>query len=738
MNSANTTLKVSEARPNDVGRGIVRLDPKILEQLDLGAGDVIQISGKRTTAALCWPGHREDFGTGIIRMDSYLRSNAGVGLDEKVSIHKITVKPAEKVTLAPSEPLRIIDGEDYFAELLEGRVVTTGDVVPVGIMGRRVDFWVSRIHPHAESAIVSPSTGIIVSDVPKDLKDFRKIPKISYEDIGGLNAEVQKLREMIELPLRHPELFERLGVEAPKGVLLHGPPGTGKTLLARAVAHETFAHFSTISGPEIMSKFYGESEERLREIFKEAEENAPSIIFIDELDSIASKREELTGEVEKRVVAQLLALMDGLKSRGKVVVIGATNRPNAIDPALRRPGRFDREIEISVPSSEGRLQILQIHTRNMPLVNEIDLKKLANISHGFVGADLQALCKESAMRALRRVLPEIDLEQENIPVDFLNRISIEMKDFEETLKEIEPSALREVFLELPNVQWEDVGGLAAVKEELEEAIEWPLRYPEVFSYATAKPAKGILLHGPPGTGKTMLAKAVATVSQANFISVKGPELLSKWVGESEKAVREIFRKAKQASPCVVFFDEIDALAPFREGTNSTSHVTERIVSQLLTELDGIEEMKGITVIAATNRLDMIDPALLRPGRFGRLLFVGLPDFEARKNILKIHNKGRPLSTDVSFEDLAKESEGYTGADLAEISNSAVMLAIRQYLHTHNYANDSNAESIDLVIEPKHFKEATVDLRRNSRQANSKSSLESQSQAAKMPTVSTTI
>ncbi|MFQ5997679.1 MAG: AAA family ATPase, partial [Candidatus Bathyarchaeia archaeon] len=448
MNSHKPTLKVSEAQPNDVGRGIVRLDPKILEQLNLGAGDGIQITGKRTTAALCWPGYREDFETGIIRMDSYLRSNAGVGLDEKVSIEKITVNPAEKVTLAPSEPLRIIDGEDYFAELLEGRVVTTGDIVPVGIMGRRVDFWVSNIHPHNESAIVSPSTGIIVSDVPKDVKDFRRIPKISYEDIGGLNAEVQKLREMIELPLRHPELFERLGVEAPKGVLLHGPPGTGKTLLARAVAHETFAHFSTISGPEIMSKFYGESEGRLREIFKEAEENAPSVVFIDELDSIASKREEMTGEVEKRVVAQLLALMDGLKSRGKVVVIGATNRPNAIDPALRRPGRFDREIEIRVPNSEGRLQILQIHTRNMPLVNDIDLKKLASISHGFVGADLEALCKESAMRALRRVLPEIDLEQENIPVDLLNRISIEMQDFEETLKEIEPSALREVFLEL--------------------------------------------------------------------------------------------------------------------------------------------------------------------------------------------------------------------------------------------------------------------------------------------------
>jgi len=535
------------------------------------------------------------------------------------------------------------------------------------------------------------------------------VPSISYEDIGGIKNEVSRLREMIELPLRHPELFKRLGVEAPKGVLLHGPPGTGKTLLAKAVARETNANFYTIGGPEIMSKFYGESEERLREIFKKAEENAPAIIFIDEIDSIAPKREEVSGEVERRVVAQLLSLMDGMSSRGKVVVIGATNRINAIDPALRRPGRFDREIEIGVPDKEGRLEILQIHTRGMPLEKDVDLGTIANMSHGFVGADLQAVAKEAGIRALRKVLPEIDLTTENIPSDILKKIVVTMDDFLSVIKEIEPSALREVFVEIPDVKWEDIGGVAEVKQELQEAVEWPLKYHGLFVHSDATPPKGILLYGPPGTGKTLMAKAAAHESEANFISIKGPELLSKWVGESEKGVREIFRKARQASPCIVFFDEIDAIAPTR-GLGSDSHVTERVISQLLTELDGLEVLSDVIVIAATNRPDIIDAALLRPGRFDRLLYVPPPDKEARTQIIKIHTSKKPLADDVKIDALSVQTEGYTGADLAGLASAAVMLALREHIEKYKDPKKAEEAKSELKVSMKNFEEAMKKIR----------------------------
>ncbi len=651
MPEKTATLRVADALQRDVGRGIARIDPKVVQELGLTSGDVVQIVGKRKTNALCWPAHEQDYGKGIVRIDGYLRNNAGVSIDDKVTIRKIDAKIAERLMLAPTEPLRIVGGEEYLSQLLEGRVLSRGDFVPINIMGRTVNLVVTNTSPPAEAVIVTEGTEVLVGEQVKE--PIRAIPKISYEDIGGLRPVIQKVREMIELPLRHPELFERLGVEAPKGVLLHGPPGTGKTLLARAVASETNANFLSIGGPEIMSKYYGESEERLRDVFKEAQENAPSIIFIDEIDSIAPKREEVTGEVEKRVTSQLLSLMDGLQSRGKVVVIGATNRPNAIDPALRRPGRFDREIEIGVPDRDGRLEVLEIHTRGMPLAEDVDLKKLADVTHGFVGADLESLAKEAAIRALRRILPEINLEAQSIPGDILNKIIVKMADFQDALKEIEPSAMREVLVEIPDVTWDQVGGLEDVKEELREAVEWPLKYPDLFAQLNATPPKGLLLYGPPGTGKTLLAKAVAHESESNFISVKGPELLNKFVGESEKAVREVFRKARQASPCIIFFDEIDSVAPTRGSSGGDSHVTERVISQFLTEMDGLEELRNVIIIAATNRPDIIDSALLRPGRFDRLLFVPPPDLEARKQIFKIHTRKTPLAA----EDAKKRAKG---------------------------------------------------------------------------------
>lgn len=698
---SQVSLRVAEAQSRDVGRGIARIDPKVSSEIGLSAGDVVEIHGKKKTVAIYWPGYQEDTGRGIIRIDGYTRNNAGAGIDEKVEVKKVEAKEAKKITIAPTEPLRITGGEEYLKQILENRVISRGDLIPLGIMGRRINLIVTAVQPPSPAVMVVPSTNITLSDKPaKEIQ--MEVPQVSYEDIGGLTEEIRKVREMIELPLRYPELFERLGVEAPKGVLLHGPPGTGKTLLAKAVASETNANFTSISGPEIMSKFYGESEGRLREIFEQAQQNAPSIIFIDELDSIAPKREEVTGEVEKRVVSQMLALMDGLQSRGKVVVIGATNRPNALDPALRRPGRFDREIEIGVPNKDGRLQILQIHTRGMPLEKDVDLTQLASVTHGFVGADLEALTKEAALHALRKILPEIDFEADTIPAEILNKIIVNMNDFQEALKEIEPSAMREVLVEVPNVKWTDIGGLAEVKEELQEAIEWPLKYPEIFAYMNTAPPKGVLLYGPPGTGKTMLAKAVANESEANFISIKGPEVLSKWVGESEKAIREVFRKARQAAPTIIFFDELDSITPVRGSGFGSSQVTERVISQILTELDGLEELKDVVVIGATNRLDIIDTALLRPGRFDRLLNVPVPDLEARKDILKLHLEKKPLADDVKIDELAQRTNGYTGADLAALANTTSMLVIKEHITKSKTLEKAKENLKDLKISMKDF------------------------------------
>jgi transitional endoplasmic reticulum ATPase len=655
---------------------------------------------------LLWSSQPDDYGKKLIRIDGYTRNNIGTGIDDTVTIRKVTVKKAEQVILAPTEELNIVGLEDYLPELLEGRVVTKGDIVTLNTMGRRIGFAVTGTSPPDAASLIDSKTEFVIGSVPKAAA--KGVPRVSYEDIGGLKNEVQKVREMIELPLRHPEIFERIGIEAPKGVLLHGPPGTGKTLLAKAVANETNANFYSIGGPEIMSKFYGESEERLREVFKEAQENAPSIIFIDEIDSIAPKREEVSGDVEKRVVSQLLTLMDGISSRGKIVVIGATNRPNALDPALRRPGRFDREIEIGIPDEQGRLDILLIHTRGMPLTEDVDLASIARVTHGFVGADLEALSKEAAIRSLRRILPEINLEQPKIPAEILNKIKVTKQDFDEALKDVQPSAMREVLVQRPNVKWDDIGGLQQIKEELAEAIEWPLKHADLFAQADVNPPKGILLYGPPGTGKTMIAKAVAATSEANFISIKGPELISKWVGESEKGVREVFRKARQAAPCVVFFDELDAIAPRRGGSEGDSHVTERVISQMLTELDGLEDLKGVVVIGATNRPDIIDEALLRPGRFDRILEVPVPDKEARKQIFQIHTRKKPLESDVNIDKLVEMTDGMTGADIAAIVNAAAMTAIKEHVRQ---------KGSKLKISMKHFETALDKINRKSSNNN---------------------
>ncbi|HEY3526768.1 MAG TPA: CDC48 family AAA ATPase [Nitrososphaeraceae archaeon] len=708
------TLKVAEAEQRDVGRKIARVDPDVIEQLNITSGDALELAslGKKTTV-LSWPARSNDRGKGLIRIDGYTRNRLDVGVNDQIEVKRVESKDAKSITFAPTEPLRIVGAEEYLAEYLNGQLMTKGDTIPLNVMGQRVDLVVISTNPSGP-VIVNESTKVTVSEESAKAVQVSKeggVPSITYEDIGGLGNAVGRVREMIELPLRHPELFKRLGVEAPKGVLLHGPPGTGKTLLAKAVANETNANFYTIGGPEIMSKYYGESEEKLRSVFEQAEKNAPSIIFIDEIDSIAPKREEVSGEVERRIVAQLLSLMDGMSSRGKVVVIGATNRVNAIDPALRRPGRFDREIEIGVPDRNGRLEILQIHTRGMPLAKDVNLEKLADISHGFVGADLQSLSKEAGIGALRKILPEIDLSSESIPVETLRKIIVTMQDFMDVVKEMEPSAMREVFVEVPDVQWEDIGGLSSIKQELQEAVEWPLKYQGVFTYADAVPPKGILLYGPPGTGKTLIAKAAANESEANFISIKGPELLSKWVGESEKGVREVFRKARQAAPCLIFFDEVDAIAPRRGGSfGGDSHVTERLISQLLTELDGLEILTNVVVIAATNRPDIIDPALLRPGRFDRLLYVPPPDRDSRLQIIKIHTKKKPLADDVDTNQLAGGTEGYTGADIASLSSAAVMLALREHVSKYKDPKEADSHIQELKIHMRHFEEAMKKIR----------------------------
>jgi transitional endoplasmic reticulum ATPase len=705
--SAGSRLRVAETSSRLVGHGIAAIDPKVMEDLGLSAGDVVEISGKgKKSHAVLWTGYPEDYGRGLIRIDGYTRNNIGVGIDDTVSIAQVQAKEAQEVVLAPTEPLSIEGLEEYLPEVLENHVLTKGDSLPLNIMGKKIDFVVDSTSPPG-AAVVTLETRFRLGTMHKPLNTG--VPRITYEDIGGLTKEVQKIREMIELPLRHPEIFERVGIEAPKGVLLYGPPGTGKTLLAKAVANETNANFYSIGGPEIMGKFYGESEERLRNIFKEAQENAPSILFIDEIDSIAPKREEVSGELEKRIVSQLLTLMDGLESRGKVVVIAATNRPDALDPALRRPGRFDREIEIGIPDEKSRLEILQIHTRGMPLESDVKLEEMARVTHGFVGADLQALGKEAAILAVRRVLPEINMEQTKVPAKTLNKIKVKMQDFQDALRDVQPSAMREVLVQAPDVKWEDIGGLTDIKEELTEAVEWPLKYGKLFEKGDVKPPKGILLHGPPGTGKTMIAKAVANESEANFISVKGPELISKWVGESEKGVREVFRKARAAAPCVVFFDEMDAIAPRRSSGESDSQVTERVVSQILTEMDGLEELKGVVVLGATNRIDIIDEALLRPGRFDRILRVPPPDKEARIEILKIHTKKKPLAKDVDITKLAEKTEGSTGADLSAVANAASIASIKRYLKVHGKEPEGGTGDFEITMAD--FEEAIKDMKR---------------------------
>ncbi|OPY23772.1 MAG: VCP-like ATPase [Methanobacterium sp. PtaU1.Bin242] len=698
-------LKVAEAFSQaDVGRSIARIDPQCMEKLGLIDGDIIEIEGKKLTANAV-ASSQSDIRLGIIRIDGYIRKNAGTSIGEEVTVRRAKVKEAHKVVLAPVDQHVMIQGD--VKGVFSGRVFTKGDIIVTGVRqpptlssGFFDDFFGEtgrNFSPMGEIklAVVSTKpagvvkiTGMSQVEVQPNPVDVSKLDgvktliDVTYEDIGGLKEEVKKVREMIEIPLKRPELFERLGISPPKGVLMHGPPGTGKTLLAKAVANETDAHFIAIQGPEIMSKYVGGSEERLREFFEEAEENSPSIIFIDEIDAIAPKREEVSGEVERRVVAQLLTLMDGLKTRGQVVVIGATNRPDALDTALRRPGRFDREIEIGVPDKDGRWEVLQIHTRGMPLDENVDLDEIAEITHGFVGADLESLCKESAMRVLRRVLPDIKADEE-IPQETLKKMIINKKDFKEALKEIQPSALREVLVQVPNINWEDIGGLESAKQELREAVEWPLKYPDNFEKFGVRPPKGVLIYGPPGTGKTLLAKAVANESESNFIAVKGPELLSKWVGESEKGVREVFRKARQTAPTVIFFDEIDSLASTRAGGSSDSGVTQRVVNQLLTEIDGMEELQDVAVIAATNRVDILDPALVRPGRFDRHIKVDTPDEKARIEIFKVHTKKMPLAEDVDMERLAKKAEGYSGADIEAVCREAVMLALRENLQAEN-------------------------------------------------------
>jgi transitional endoplasmic reticulum ATPase len=704
MNKDNAPLilKVKEALPKDVGRAIVRIDPEDMKTIGLEVGDIVEIEGKRKTPAKVMPCYAEDRGKKIIQMDGISRENSKVGLDEKVSIRKIYYRPANKITLLPltvSSLLQRDKDTKYIGSLIEGLPVTQGDRVRATLFGSRsCDFKVLDTIPDGV-VLIGPLT--VVRTEIKGLEESRQA-KISYEDIGGLAPQIQRIREMIELPLRYPEVFERLGINAPKGVFLFGPPGTGKTLIARAVANETDAYFTSISGPEIMGRFYGESEARLRSVFEDAQKNAPAIVFIDEIESIASKREEMGAEkqVERRVVAQLLALMDGLESRGQVIVMAATNVPNIVDPALRRPGRFDRELSIPIPDKNGRLEILQIHTRGMPLAEDVSLEKLAEITHGFVGADIEALARESAMSALRKILPKIDFEMADIPYETLMELQVTMDNFLEAMKEVEPSAIREVFVEVPDVKWDDVGGLEDIKEELKEAVEWPLKYSDLFKKANPNPPKGILLYGKPGTGKTLLGKAVANESGVNFISIKGPQLISKYVGESERGVREIFKKAKQAAPTILFLDEIDSLVPRRGSSSTDAHVTERVISQFLTEMDGIEELKGVVVLGATNRLDLVDPALLRSGRFDLLLELPVPDEKTREEIFRIHTKNKPLTEDVDLKSLAKETEGKVGSDIEFICRKASMLAIREYL-----SNEQRAMSKELKISMRHFEEA---------------------------------
>jgi len=675
---SEVVLKIDEIPQQHVGRGRAIIDPKIMEDTNWNAGQILELTYNKKTHVKLWSGSPEEYGTGVIKIDGITRQNIGAGIGDKVSVKSVEAVNAEQIVLSPTEKIAIDGLQEYMIYNYLNHVFTTGDTISLSTqMGGRVQFVITNTKP-SKPVIVTENTIFKLGPMTKAID--ATIPRITYDELGGLKNEVQKIREMVELPMRHPELFEKIGVEAPKGVLLYGPPGTGKTLLAKAVAGETNAHFISLSGPEIMGKYYGESEERIREIFKQAEDNSPSIVFIDEIDSIAPKRDEVSGELEKRIVSQLLTLMDGMKSRGKVVVIAATNRPDSIDPALRRPGRFDREIEIGIPDDEGRHEILSIHTRGMPIDEKVDLKKISKTTHGFVGADLEVLSKEAAMRSLRRILPEIDLDEEKISTEILQKIEITSEDFRDALKEVRPSALREVQVQIPNVSWDDVGGLVELKEELRQAVEWPIKHKEAFDYVNVETPKGILLHGPPGTGKTLIAKALAKMTESNFISIKGPELLSKWVGESEKGVREIFRKARQVAPCIIFLDEVDALVPRRGSGGSGSHVNESVVSQILTEIDGLEELHDVLIIGATNRLDIVDEALLRPGRFDRIIEVPNPDTKGRDQIFKIHTKKKPLAEDVSFSKLVELTEGFNGAEIAAVTNRAATAALKRYVN----------------------------------------------------------
>ncbi len=723
MEKEKVSLKVAEAVQDDVNKGIVRIDSNFMKKLGIKPGEIVEIKGEKTTVAIADRAYPGDIGLNIIRMDGLTRRNAKTGIGELIGVSKADIQVAKKITIAPARKGIIVKASpNIFKSGLTGRAVLKGDIISLGGARRRRmslsgsplfdDIFMGSlpIHPNfgfgdlkfvvastmpKQAVIIADETEIEFKPEAVDIEED-SVPEVSYEDVGGLDEEIKKIREMVELPLKHPEIFERLGVEPPKGVLLHGPPGTGKTLLAKAVANETNSHFIVINGPEIMSKFYGQSEENIRNKFEEAEKNAPSIIFIDEIDAIASKREETKGEVERRVVAQLLALMDGLKSRGKVVVIAATNVPNILDPALRRPGRFDREIDIGVPRVGGRLNILKIHTRNMPLAKDVDFNELARITHGFVGADLASLAKEAAMVVLRRVLPDIKYDKEEaIPKEVLEKLQITKNDFKEALKYVRPSAMREVLVEVPNVKWGRIGGLENVKQELKEAVEWPLNHPEAFKRLGVSPPKGILIYGPPGTGKTMLAKAVATESESNFILVNGPSLLSKWVGESEKAVRKIFEKARQTSPTIIFFDEIDSLAP-RRGIGSDSRVTERVVNQLLSEIDGLEALHDVVIIGATNRPDILDTALLRPGRFDRIILVSSPDIKAREEIFKVHTKNMPLAKGINIKKLAEMTEGYVGADIEAICREAAIMKLRRDMNAKEVGVENFEEAMDKV------------------------------------------
>jgi transitional endoplasmic reticulum ATPase len=727
----NVKLRVGEVPPNaqqDIGKGIVRIDSKVMEELGVAEGEAVEIEDGRKTVGRVARSYPADKGLGIARMDGYMRKNAGTSLGQKVKVRKAELKEAEKITLAPAEEgvMIQVSNPNIFQRALRGRAVRKGDiVVPGDSEDRRKSFFDDVFDMEADRfrfsfgqdtklAVVStkPKGAVKITEnteievkqqaVEDSEQQEVRVPEVTYEDIGGLESEIQQVREMIELPLKHPEVFQQLGIEAPQGVLLHGPPGTGKTLLAKAVANEADATFMSINGPEIMSKYYGESEKQLREKFEEAQDNSPAIIFIDEIDAIASKRSDVGGEVERRVVAQLLSLMDGLEERENVIVIAATNRLDAIDEALRRGGRFDREIEIGVPNREGRKEILQIHTRNMPMTDDVDLEEISEKTHGYVGADLHALCKESAMSVLRNVLPEIDLDEE-IPSDVMDKLVVDRDAMMEGIRKVQPSAMREVMVELPKVSWEDVGGLENTKEQLREMVEWPQKYPERFEKMGIEVPKGILLYGLPGTGKTLLAKAVANEANANFISIKGPEIFSKYVGESEEAIREVFQKARQVAPCILFIDEIDSIAT-RRGSRSDSGVGDRVVNQLLTELDGIESLEGVTVIAATNRPDLIDPALLRPGRIDRDIEVEIPDLEARKKILEVHTRDMPLSEDIDIEELAEELEGYVGSDIESLCREAAMLALRK---------DPEADEVEM----KHFEDAMEETKPTATEEN---------------------